>query len=134
MLFYQKVAAATGDMRKALGVCRSAVEVLEARLQHSSDQELGLVTFDHMDIALSKAFKSAVVDNILCLPQQQQMVLCALANTFQHCKKKATTLGEGFMKLGQSKQDKLRRVTLQIDILDIGFAFKVRTLVLNPII
>lgn len=22
------------------------------------------------------------------------MVLCALANTFQHCKKKATTLGE----------------------------------------
>ncbi|KAG2602296.1 cell division control protein 6 homolog isoform X2 [Panicum virgatum] len=152
----RKVAAATGDMRKALGVCRSAVEVLEARLQDSSDQELGIVTFDHMDIALSKAFKSAVVDSILCLPQQQQMVLCALTNTFQHCKKKATTLGElnksyieicrttqvpavgmlefsnmcmilsdqGFMKLGQSKEDKLRRVTLQIDISDIGFAFK----------
>ncbi|PUZ53711.1 hypothetical protein GQ55_5G072500 [Panicum hallii var. hallii] len=152
----RKVAAATGDMRKALGVCRSAVEVLEAKLQDSSDQELGIVTFDHMDIALSKAFKSAVVDSILCLPQQQQMVLCALANTFQHCKKKATTLGElnksyieicrstqvpavgmlefsnmcmilsdqGFMKLGQSKEDKLRRVTLKIDISDIGFAFK----------
>ncbi|PAN27492.1 hypothetical protein PAHAL_5G084400 [Panicum hallii] len=151
----RKVAAATGDMRKALGVCRSAVEVLEAGLQ-DSDQELGIVTFDHMDIALSKAFKSAVVDSILCLPQHQQMVLCALANTFQHCKKKATTLGElnksyigicrstqvpavgmlefsnmcmvlsdqGFMKLGQSKEDKLRRVTLQIDISDIGFAFK----------
>ncbi|KAF8775276.1 hypothetical protein HU200_004681 [Digitaria exilis] len=151
----RKVAAATGDMRKALGVCRSAVEVLEARLQ-DSDKELGIVTFDHMDVALSKAFKSAVVDSILCLPQHQQMVLCALANTFQHCKKKATTLGElnksyieicrstqvpavgmlefsnmcmvlsdqGFMKLGQSKEDKLRRVTLQIDISDIGFAFK----------
>ena len=37
------------------------------------------------------------------------------------------------MKLGQSKEDKLRRVTLQIDISDIGFAFKVRTKVLNPI-
>ncbi|KAL6616401.1 hypothetical protein ACP70R_038671 [Stipagrostis hirtigluma subsp. patula] len=147
----RKVAAATGDMRKALGVCRSAVEVLEARLQDSSDQELGIVTFDHMDIALSKAFKSAVVDSILCLPQHQQMVLCALANTFQHCKKKATNLGElnksyieicrstqvpavgmlefcnmcmGFMKLGQSKEDKLRRVTLQIDSSDITFAFK----------
>ncbi|CAO1942332.1 unnamed protein product [Urochloa humidicola] len=151
----RKVAAATGDMRKALGVCRSAVEVLEARLQNSVE-ELGIVTFDHMDIALSKAFKSPVVDSILCLPQHQQMVLCALANTFQHCKKKATTLGElnksyieicrstqvpavgmlefsnmcvvlsdqGFMKLGQSKEDKLRRVTLQIDISDIGFAFK----------
>ncbi|RLN04043.1 hypothetical protein C2845_PM13G14930 [Panicum miliaceum] len=162
----RKVAAATGDMRKALGVCRSAVEVLEAKLQDSSDQELGIVTFDHMDIALSKAFKSAVVDSILCLPQQQQMVLCALANTFQHCKKKSTTLGElnksyieicrstqvpavgmlefsnmcmilsdqGFMKLGQSKEEKLRRVTLQIDISDIGFAFKVRAKVLNPIV
>ncbi|KAG2593055.1 hypothetical protein PVAP13_5NG632035, partial [Panicum virgatum] len=151
----RKVAAAPGDMRKALGVCRSAVEVLEARLQDSG-QELGIVTFDHMDIALSKAFKSPVVDSILCLPQHQQMVLCALANTFQHCKKKATILGElnksyigicrstqvpavgmlefsnmcmvlsdqGFMKLGQSKEDKLRRVTLQIDISDIGFAFK----------
>ncbi|CAL4953598.1 unnamed protein product [Urochloa decumbens] len=151
----RKVAAATGDMRKALGVCRSAVEVLEARLQ-VANEELGIVTFDHMDIALSKAFKSPVVDSILCLPQHQQMVLCALANTFQHCKKKATTLGElnksyieicrstqvpavgmlefsnmcmvlsdqGFMKLGQSKEDKLRRVTLQIDISDIGFAFK----------
>ncbi|CAO2172125.1 unnamed protein product [Urochloa humidicola] len=151
----RKVAAATGDMRKALGVCRSAVEVLEARLQNSAE-EFGIVTFDHMDIALSKAFKSPVVDSILCLPQHQQMVLCALANTFQHCKKKATTLGElnksyieicrstqvpavgmlefsnmcvvlsdqGFMKLGQSKEDKLRRVTIQIDISDIGFAFK----------
>ena len=37
------------------------------------------------------------------------------------------------MKLGQSKEDKLRRVTLQIDISDIGFAFKVRTKVLNHI-
>ncbi|EEC71828.1 hypothetical protein OsI_04483 [Oryza sativa Indica Group] len=178
----RKVAAASGDMRKALGVCRSAVEVFEARLQESSDQEFGLVTcitnkvvpvkeitfvhvyidvtFDHMDIALSKAFKSPVVDSILCLPQHQQMVLCALANTFHHCKKKATTLGElnksyieicrstqvpavgmlefsnmcmvlsdqGFMKLGQSKEDKLRRVMLQIDSSDITFAFKMYSL------
>lgn len=29
------------------------------------------------------------------------------------------------MKLGQSKEDKLRRVTLQIDSSDITFAFKV---------
>lgn len=152
----RKVAAASGDMRKALGVCRSAVEIFESKLQDSSDQEFGVVTFDHMDIALSKVFKSPVVDSILCLPQHQQMVLCALANTFQHCKKKVTTLGElnksyieicrstqvpgigmlefsnmcmilsdqGYLKLGQSKEDKLRRVTLQIDISDITFAFK----------
>uniref|UniRef100_A0A0D9V7Y3 Cdc6 C-terminal domain-containing protein n=1 Tax=Leersia perrieri TaxID=77586 RepID=A0A0D9V7Y3_9ORYZ len=161
----RKVAAASGDMRKALGVCRSAVEVFETRLQESSDQEFGLVTFDHMDIALSKAFKSAVVDSILCLPQHQQMVLCALANTFNHCKKKATTLGElnksyieicrstqvpavgmlefsnmcvvlsdqGFMKLGQSKEDKLRKVMLQIDSSDITFAFKLHCILCHLI-
>jgi hypothetical protein len=38
------------------------------------------------------------------------------------------------MKLGQSKEDKLRRVTLQIDSSDITFAFKVRIMVLNPIL
>jgi hypothetical protein len=38
------------------------------------------------------------------------------------------------MKLGQSKEDKLRIVTLQIDSSDITFAFKVRTIVLNPIL
>ncbi|KAK3163625.1 hypothetical protein QOZ80_1AG0006100 [Eleusine coracana subsp. coracana] len=67
----RKIAAVSGDMRKALGVCRSAVEVFEARLK-DSDQELGM----------------------------------------------------GFMKLGQSKEDKLRRVTLQIDSSEITFAFK----------
>jgi len=38
------------------------------------------VTFDHMDIALSKAFKSAVVDSILCLPQHQQVKCRTLQN------------------------------------------------------
>jgi hypothetical protein len=36
------------------------------------------------------------------------------------------------MKLGQSKEDKLRRVTLQIDSSDITFAFKVQIQVLKP--
>jgi len=35
------------------------VEVLEARLQ-DSDKELAIVSFDHMDIVLSKVFKLAV--------------------------------------------------------------------------
>ena len=38
-----------------------------------------------------------------------------------------------YLKLGQSKEDKLRRVTLQIDISDIIFAFKVRTEFLTPV-
>jgi cell division control protein 6 len=40
---------------------------------------------------------------------------------------------QGYLKLGQSKEDKLRRVTLQIDISDITFAFKVRAEFLTPV-
>ncbi|BAC03316.1 putative CDC6 [Oryza sativa (japonica cultivar-group)] len=152
----RKVAAASGDMRKALGVCRSAVEVFEARLQESSDQEFGLVTcitnkvvpvkeitfvhvyidvtFDHMDIALSKAFKSPVVDSILCLPQHQQLnksyiEICRSTQVpavgmLEFSNMCMVLSDQGFMKLGQSKEDKLRRVMLQIDSSDITFAFK----------
>ncbi|XP_029124145.1 cell division control protein 6 homolog [Elaeis guineensis] len=153
----RKVAAASGDMRRALGVCRSAVEVLEAQLRDATrNQDTDIVMFDHMDIALSKAFKSAVVDTIQALPQHQQVILCSLVKLFRQCKKNATTLGElnksyletckssqipavgtleftnlckvlsdqGLLKLGQSREDKLKRVTLQIDSSDIIFAFK----------
>ncbi|KAG8083454.1 hypothetical protein GUJ93_ZPchr0015g6753 [Zizania palustris] len=37
-----EVSIAYGDMRKALGACRNAIEVFEARLQESSDQEFGV--------------------------------------------------------------------------------------------
>ncbi|KAJ0512341.1 hypothetical protein HanHA300_Chr10g0345151 [Helianthus annuus] len=50
----QKVAAASGDMRKALGICR-------------------LVRVDHVAIALSRAYKSPIVDTIQSLPQHQQV-------------------------------------------------------------
>ena len=40
---------------------------------------------------------------------------------------------QGYLKLGQSKDDKLRRVMLQIDISDITFAFKVCTEFLTPV-
>ncbi|KAJ0430385.1 putative Cell division protein Cdc6/18 [Helianthus annuus] len=51
----RKVAAASGDMRKALGICR-------------------LVRVDHMAIALSRAYKSPIVDTIQSLPQHQQVL------------------------------------------------------------
>lgn len=151
----RKVAAASGDMRRALGVCRSAVEVLEAELRDAK-QEFATVRFDHMDIALSKAFKSAVVDTIQSLPQHQQIVLCSLVKLFRQCKKNGTTIGElnksyleickstqvpavgmleftsmcevlsdqGLLKLGNSREERLKRVTLQIDSSDVMFAFK----------
>ncbi|PRQ52587.1 putative winged helix-turn-helix DNA-binding domain-containing protein [Rosa chinensis] len=46
-----------------------------------------------MAIALSKTFKSPVVDTIQCLPQHQQIIMCSAAKHFRGVKKD-TTIGE----------------------------------------
>ncbi|GLT27255.1 hypothetical protein SLA2020_022690 [Shorea laevis] len=179
----RKVAAASGDMRKALSVCRSAVEMLEAdmsELSSSLNSSVGeatdkqtppdlevfkrqqniTVTFqvriDHMAAALSKTFRSPVVDTIQSLPQHQQIILCSAAK-FSRGKKKDATIEElnksyigvcksaqippvgileflsmcralsdqGLFKLvGQSRDDKLKSVTLKVDGSDITFALQ----------
>ncbi|MFS7976487.1 hypothetical protein Hanom_Chr10g00892991 [Helianthus anomalus] len=76
----RKVGATSGDMRKALGICR-------------------LVRVDHMAIALSRAYKSPIIDTIQSLPHHQLIVLCSVVKLF-HKGKKDTTIGEGILKLG----------------------------------
>ncbi|XP_022144826.1 cell division control protein 6 homolog B-like [Momordica charantia] len=169
----RKVAAVSGDMRKALCVCRNAIELLEVELKASSKelhhneacdtsapelvkrQEFGVVTLDHMAVALSKTFKSPVVETIQSLPQHQQIILCSVVKLV-HGGKKDTTIGElnksyvdncrsasippmgtselsnmftvlndqGLLKLGQSRENKLRRVLLKVDEADVLFALK----------
>ncbi|XP_059626955.1 cell division control protein 6 homolog B-like [Cornus florida] len=176
----RKVAAASGDMRKALCICRSAIEMLEAELRESScnlnmpsvenvlfdqhttparesltKQEIDIVRVDHMATALSKTYRSPIVDTIQSLPQHQQIILCSAVKLFRRGKKD-TTIGElskfymdicksilippvgimelssmcrvlgdqGLLKLGQSREDKLRRVTLKVDEADITFALQ----------
>ncbi|KAG8662984.1 hypothetical protein MANES_01G163000v8 [Manihot esculenta] len=175
-----KVAAASGDMRKALCICRSAIEILEAELRESASNlnssavenelfhpqtapaceffkrlESSIVGIDHMAVALSKAYKSPIVDTIQSLPQHQQIILCAAVKFFRGGKKD-TVLGElnkyyidickstmippvgileflsmcqvlndqGLLKLGQCRDDKMRRLTLKIDAADITFALQ----------
>ncbi|CAL1409953.1 unnamed protein product [Linum trigynum] len=95
----RKVAAASGDMRKALSVCRSAVEVLEAEVRDSRNnmdsdtQENSVVKIDHMAAALSKAFRTPVIDTIQSLPQHQQIILCSAVKFFRGGKKD-TIVGE----------------------------------------
>ncbi|KAF5470454.1 hypothetical protein F2P56_010968 [Juglans regia] len=175
----RKVAAASGDMRNALCVCRSAIEVLEAELRKSSSnfnlstvekalfeqqttaadilrkQEIDVVRLDHMVVALSKTYRTPIVDTIQSLPQHQQIVLCSAVKLF-HGGKKDTTVGElhksymdfckttlippvgsmelsticrvlndqGLLKVGQSRDDKSKRVTLRVDEADITFALQ----------
>ncbi|CAI9099703.1 OLC1v1036563C1 [Oldenlandia corymbosa var. corymbosa] len=171
----RRVAAASGDLRKALCVCRSAIEMLEAEIRDSAEnlnptfvdgrichgdtfgkQDNQFVRVDHMALALSKAYKSPVVDTIQSLPQHQQIILCSAVKLFCGRKKKDTTISElnkyyvefckstlipplpimelsnmcgvladqGLIKLGQAREDKLRRVMLKVDEADINFALQ----------
>ncbi|KAI8523606.1 hypothetical protein RHMOL_Rhmol13G0087300 [Rhododendron molle] len=175
----RKVAAASGDMRKVLYVCRSAIEILEAELMPSKynmdlssgnngypddwitpaidpiKQEIDVVRVDHMAVALSKTYRSPIVEIIQSLPQHQQIVLCSAVKLFRRGKKD-TTIGElsksyldickltaippvgimdlssmcrvlgdqGLLKVGQAREDKLRRVSLKVDESDIAFALQ----------
>ncbi|KAK4395880.1 Cell division control protein 6B [Sesamum angolense] len=190
----RRVAAASGDMRKALSVCRSAIEMLEAErrdpisnlslslLERIEDQQKpaacdtvknqlnNMVRIDHVAAALSKTFKSPVVDTIQSLPQHQQIILCSAVKLFRGGKKD-TTIGElnkfyvdvckstlippvgivelasmcrvlddqrhqlqGILKLGQSREDKLKRVALKVDGADIAFALQTEIKLVNHII
>ncbi|KAJ1384202.1 Winged helix-like DNA-binding domain superfamily [Sesbania bispinosa] len=177
----RKVAAASGDMRNALCICRSAIEMLEAEIRESASnlytsleeksssrqnlatasefvkkQEFDIVRIDHMALALSKTYRSPVVDTIQSLPHHQQIILCSSMKHFRGAKKDAI-LGElyksyteicksslippvgilefsnmctvlndqGLIKLGQSREDNLRRVTPKVDEGDITFALQV---------
>ncbi|CAN8295171.1 unnamed protein product [Cochlearia groenlandica] len=92
----RKVAAASGDMRKALCICSSALEILEIEIKGLTGLESqgptpdDPVRMNHMIVALSKTFKSPVVDTIQSLPQHQQIILCCAVNAFQGSKKDAT--------------------------------------------
>ncbi|CAK9314559.1 unnamed protein product [Citrullus colocynthis] len=170
----RKVAAVSGDMRKALCVCRNAIELLEVELKASSKelnhndacdaaappelvkrQESQIVRLDHMAVALSKTFKSPAVETIQSLPQHQQIILCSVVKLVRGGKKDTTirelnksyveicksTLippvgsleltnmftvlnDQGLLKLGQSRDDKMRRVLLKVDEADVMFALQ----------
>ncbi|CAL5388544.1 unnamed protein product [Camellia sinensis] len=114
----RKVAAASGDMRKALCICRSAIEMLQAELSESAcnlDFSLAENGVDHMAIALSKTYRSPIMDTVQSLPQHQQLnyaLFCCEA--FPWGKEGYNYRRDlGLLKLGQSREDKLRRVTLK---------------------
>ena len=79
----RRVAAASGDARRALEVGRAAVDTALSELRASGGGERPaaeggpLVTFKQMSLALSSTFKSATLALLESLPQHQQMILCA---------------------------------------------------------
>ncbi|GAB2285745.1 AAA ATPase [Dionaea muscipula] len=127
----RKVAAASGDMRKALGICRNAIEMLEAEVKQATISEHLLSTRDesftdqsvsishsvketnsvqvhHMALALSKAFRSPIVETIQSLPQHQQIFLCSAIKLFYGSKKVAT-----IKELNKSYEDMCKSVKIR---------------------
>ncbi|GAB2274456.1 AAA ATPase [Dionaea muscipula] len=107
----RKVAAASGDMRKALSICRCALEILEAEAKQTAisqylspedgsmdDQsdsvsyypkQTNIVQVDHIALALSRTFGSPIVETVQSLPQHQQIFLCSTIKLFRGSKKLA---------------------------------------------
>ncbi|KAF3585590.1 hypothetical protein F2Q69_00026027 [Brassica cretica] len=117
-------------------VCRSALQILESDIRGLPGPESQgptpadpVVRIDHMATALSKTFKSPVVDTIQSLPQHQQIIICSAAKAFRGTKKDAT-IGEGILKFGQARRDKVKRVSLRVDESDITFSLQVNSLLL----
>nr|VDD41759.1 unnamed protein product [Brassica oleracea] len=81
-------------------IFRSALQILESGIRGLPGPESQgptpadpVVRIDHMATALSKTFKSPVVDTIQSLPQHQQIIICSAAKAFRGTKKDAT-IGE----------------------------------------
>ncbi|CAL5388560.1 unnamed protein product [Camellia sinensis] len=145
-----QIAAASGDMRKALCICRSAIEMLQAELRESAcnldfslaenaysnqqttpacdliKQGIDIVRVDHMAIALSKTYRSPIMDTVQSLPQHQQHYTLFCCEAFLWGKEGYNYRrgDQGLLKLGQSREDKLRRVALKVDEADVAFALQ----------
>ncbi|XP_073058746.1 cell division control protein 6 homolog B-like isoform X3 [Primulina eburnea] len=134
-----RVAAASGDMRKALSICRSAIGMLEDEIRESihsenlsstgkngnqqksadfdwlTSQVNNLVRIDHVAASLSKTFKSPAVDTIRSLPQHQQIILCSAVKLFR-AGKKDTTVGE----LNKFYRDVCKTTSIPPGIIELG--------------
>lgn len=84
----RKVAAAMGDLRTALDVCRQAVELAETehkrkavladQKQSSATTEIVKVSIGHVMKVLQTVFGSPVVQKLKQLGLQQKVVICVL--------------------------------------------------------
>lgn len=97
----RKVSAITGDIRKALDICRRAIELVECK-QRSSETPLK-VTLPFISRVIQEVYGSKVTNQLVSknaestLPLQQQLLLCsvAMATAKKHGNKLDTvTLGK----------------------------------------
>ncbi|GAB1599981.1 origin recognition complex subunit 1-like [Argonauta hians] len=79
----RKVAAVSGDARRALDICRRATEI--AVLKNSDKTGKNLVGMAHVNQALQEMYSSSQVSAIRNASEQQQLFLRAIIAEFQRC-------------------------------------------------
>ncbi|XP_070195213.1 origin recognition complex subunit 1-like isoform X2 [Littorina saxatilis] len=84
----RKVAAVSGDARRALDICRRSTEVAESEGEASANKKDGkadlLVRICHVDQALQEMFSSPKILAIRNLSTQEQLFLKAVVSEFKH--------------------------------------------------
>ncbi|KAG1657258.1 Origin recognition complex subunit 1 [Nymphon striatum] len=87
-LVSRKIAAVSGDARRALDVCRRATEIAESSLTLSpkkkNNQNMsGIVVMSHVDKALQEMFSSPKIEAIRAASKQEKIFLRAILAEFQ---------------------------------------------------
>lgn len=94
-LVARKVAAVSGDARRALDVCRRATEIAEHSLHESPKKTTRhVVGMAHVDCAIQEMFSSPKIRAIRCLSQQEQIFLRAVVAEFRRTGVEETTFSK----------------------------------------
>lgn len=113
-LIAKKVAAYTGDIRKAMDICRRAIEMVEEdyRRKSGSAQQLTFINAPRVSVVqvsriCSTAFGGSTVTRIRQLNLQQKAVLCVLVKAereFAAANLTITRLYESYVKISQREK------------------------------
>ncbi|XP_003387714.1 PREDICTED: cell division control protein 6 homolog [Amphimedon queenslandica] len=76
----RKVAAAHGDARKALDICRRAVELFESQMKSEESSEKNKVNISHVSLIIEEVYGGTVkrADVAGSIPLQQKLIACSL--------------------------------------------------------
>ena len=93
----RKVAAVSGDARRALEICRRATELAEKEnMKQSSSSKHSLVTIIHVDTAIHQMFSSAKITALKCASLMEQYFMKAISNLYLKTGIEETTLNKIF--------------------------------------
>ncbi|KAK8782264.1 hypothetical protein V5799_016396 [Amblyomma americanum] len=94
-LVARKVAAVSGDARRALDVCRRAAEIAELSVQDSPKKlSRHVVGMAHVDRAIQEMFSSPKILAMRCLSQQEQIFMRAVVAEFHRTGVEETTFSK----------------------------------------